>query len=89
MHLPTLCPRFTMIKCDIFLDNVPCKGSCWLVQDLLDFSFIPGIHEAYEGTRANGDPDGSVDCTMDDLGLDWLTQEDMDDMQLTREVNNN
>ena len=33
----------------------------WSVRNLLDFSYIPGINTAFEGTWAHGDPAGVDD----------------------------
>ena len=65
---------------DIFLDTLPCRGSRWSVRDLLEFSYLKGINEAYEGTGERGAWEGDL-CAVDDLGLDWLGREDEDDEQ--------
>ena len=41
----------------------------WSVRELLDFSYVSGINDAYEGTWASGDPPPLMDETLD---LDWM-----------------
>ena len=55
----------------------------WSVRDLLNFSYIPEINEAYEGTWANGDPlpqagrlsDASLDLDLGEFD-EWDTSEE-------------
>ena len=83
-HFLSACPRFIAYVRDIFLDEYPTANMRWSVRDLLDFSYSPGINEAFEGTW---DPDQRCldDTLMGDttLGLDWLEGE------ATQDGNNN
>ena len=55
------------------------------VCDLLDFSYVPGVNEAFEGNWASGDPLPERAWLLDTfLGLGWL--EDDPDKE---DVNNN
>ena len=65
-HIMSTCPRFRRESQDAFLDVLPGLDMKWSVRDLLNFSYNPGINEAFEGTWASGDP------IPDDLGLNWL-----------------
>ena len=56
IHLLTACPRLRLTRQDIFLDRIPCNDMHWSARSLLDFSFIPTINQAFEGTWAHGDP---------------------------------
>ena len=55
----------------------------WSVRDLLNFSYIPGINEAYEGLWNDGDappdPDQSLEVSM---GLGWLHDEEESDLEV-------
>ena len=54
-------------------DRIPTDDMMWSVRELLDFSYIPGINEAYEGTWACSDHWPEVGDEMDQsLGLGWL-----------------
>ena len=79
-HLLNGCPRFTTARSDIFLDKVPTNDMKWSVRDLLDFSYNPGINEAFEGTWINDDQLPVADSPLDvSLGLAWLDEEDGDE----------
>lgn len=72
-HLLAVCPRFTELQRNTFLGGLPSSDMAWSVRQLLDFSFAPGINEAFEGTWANSDPiRGNAGPGDDSLGLDWL-----------------
>ena len=90
MHLLNKCPRFMSAREDIFLDQIPSRGVKWSVRDLLDFSYTPGINEAYEGSWDTGDPPQVMEDGLEDsLGLDWLEEPDADVTQVQQDVNNN
>ena len=55
-HLMSTCPRLTTHRREVLLDRVPTDDMKWSVRQLLDYSFIPGVNEAFEGTWAAGDP---------------------------------
>ena len=58
----------------------------WSVRDLIDFSHVPGINEAYEGTWASGDLPLKSDHPSDaSFGLDWL-EDDPDDENNNRQI---
>ena len=65
---------WTSTVMDFFLDKLPTDDMRWSVRDLLDFSYVPGINETYEGTWTNSDPPLDNDTT---LGLSWLETEDV------------
>ena len=50
MHLFRDCPRFIAARRDIFLDRLPSPDRTWSVRDLLRFSYLPKIDEAFLGT---------------------------------------
>ena len=76
-HLLSRCPRFVLTRNDIFMDTMPTDDMTWSVRNLLDFSYSPGINEAFEGTWVNGDPLPEADSSLDiSLGLDWLMDEE-------------
>ena len=55
-HLIEDCPRFWATRREMFLDRPPCNDMKWSVRTLLEFSYLPGINEAFEGTWAHNDP---------------------------------
>ena len=55
-HFITKCPRLLRASREFFQDCPPCNDMKWSVRDILHFSFIPGVNEAYEGSWAHGDP---------------------------------
>ena len=55
-HLLHDCPYLEISRRDIFLDQLPTNDMKWSVRSLLEFSFVPCVNEAYEGTWAHGDP---------------------------------
>ena len=72
-HLMAVCPRFKELQKDTFLGQLPKADMTWSVRQLIDFSFSPGINEAFEGTWANDDPVADWgDPAEVTLGLDWL-----------------
>ena len=48
-HFVRECPRLWHTSRDFFRDKPPTNDMTWSVRDVLDFSFRPGINEAYEG----------------------------------------
>ena len=40
----------------------------WSVRDLIDFSFLPAINAAFEGTWAHGDPPDDDASDFSDVG---------------------
>ena len=55
-HFIHNCPPLMGSSREWFGDSPPCGDMKWSVRSVLDFSFIPGVNEAYEGTAAHGDP---------------------------------
>lgn len=68
LHFVTSCPSFWQSRIDFFKDKLPTNDMSWSVRDLLDFSYIPSINAAFEGTWAHGDPLGIHD--LDDNSRD-------------------
>ena len=62
-----------MARRDLFLDKLPCSDMSWSVRTLLEFSFLPGINEAFEGTWAHGDP-ADIGDLADSLTSELLSQ---------------
>ena len=56
IHLLTDCPSFWASRRDFFCDKLPNSDMSWSVRTLLEFSYIPPINSAFEGTWAHGDP---------------------------------
>ena len=54
-HFLTACPVFVMQRRDVLLDKIPTADMQWSVRSLIDFSYIPGINLALEGTWALSD----------------------------------
>ena len=78
-HFLNACPRLVAGRREIFLDKLPTADMTWSVRDLLDFSYLPGINEAYEGTWAAGDPlPGGDDMSDTSFGLDRLEEDELD-----------
>ena len=78
MHLLNECPRFMSHRRDIFRDDIPTNDMTWSVRKLLDFSYIPGINEAYEGSwTATGPPAGEGGSQLEvSLDLGWLEEDE-------------
>ena len=75
-HFLTSCPRLMRKREEIFIDKLPTADMTWSVRDLLNFSYIPGVNEAYEGSWASGDPLPSNDVMMDTtMDLDLFEEE--------------
>ena len=68
-HLTEVCPRFLTTRKEVLKSGGPAPDMKWSVRELLDFSYVPGINDAYEGTWASGDPPPLMDETLD---LDWM-----------------
>ena len=72
-HFLTKCPRLEVSRRNIFLDKVPTNDMKWSVRNLLDFSYGPGVNDAFEGTWTDSDLGRMDESLADDvLGLDWL-----------------
>ena len=57
-HLIQDCPCFWETRRDCFGLALPASDGKWSVRDLLDFTYVPKINEAFEGTWTNSDPAG-------------------------------
>ena len=64
-----VCPRFLSRRQEVLKSGGPAPDMKWSVRELLEFSYVPGINEAYEGTWASGDPLPALNETLD---YDWL-----------------
>ena len=72
-HLLNCCPRFINVRREILKDKQPMPDMRWSVRELLEFSYSPGINEAFEGDGPGEGPDLQLDRLADDsLGTDWL-----------------
>ena len=74
-HFLEKCPVFRQARVDILQDRIPNANMKWSVRQLLDFSYIPGINAAYEGSwgeKRQGEAP-TLDCTLD---LGWLDGRD-------------
>ena len=60
-HLIFVCPCLAQERRDIFLDRMPGPDRKWSVRSLLNFSYVPPINLALEGTWAHGDPPAGYD----------------------------
>ena len=69
MHFLQECPRLFWARRELFGDKIPCNDMQWSVRSILDFSYFPGINEAYEGTWAHGDPINAGDLDSMHLSL--------------------
>ena len=56
IHLVHDCPCFWQQRADHFQGTYVNDDMKWSVRGLLDFSYIPAINQAFEGTWAHGDP---------------------------------
>ena len=76
-HFLQVCPRLRTPRGDHFGESIPTNDMRWSVRSLLEFSYTPGINDAYEGTWAGDDPfiEGR-DIWDSSMGLDWLDEED-------------
>ena len=81
-HFMSVCPRLETYRRDFFLDQIPNNDMTWSVRDLLDFSYSPGINEAFEGIWDDEELPRAYHLHDDSLGLDWLEDDSGD-------VNNN
>ena len=77
-HLLSECPRFFHTGRELFLDQLPTNDMKWSVRDLLEFSYIPEINGAFEGTWADGDPLPQA-RRLSDVSLDMLESDGWDD----------
>ena len=55
-HLIRSCPRHCANSREMFHGSMPGPDMSWSVRNILDFSYIPSINRAYEGTWAHDDP---------------------------------
>ena len=76
-HLALSCPRFINTTRNLFPTGPPQNDLGWSVRSLLEFSYIPAINEAYEGTWALSDQE--VALALDSSCPDSLlsSEEDM------------
>ena len=65
MHLACDCPCFYQDRSNILGSSILDANQKWSVRDLLNFSYVPRINSAFEGTWAHGDPPDGND--LDDL----------------------
>ena len=49
-HLITDCPTFKQSRDSIFLDETIDTSETWSVRNMLDFSYLPGVREAIDGS---------------------------------------
>ena len=90
-HLLSVCPRFVNSQRELFMGRLPLPDMTWSVRTLLNFSYIPGINEAFEGTWASWDAlPGHGNVLDDSLGLgDWLdAAADMDEYNNNTQASN-
>ena len=76
-HFLVACPRLRGLRGDIFLDRTPSSDMTWSVRDLLQFSYSPGLNEAYEGCQAR-DISQAESLYGEDGSLELLWLEGMD-----------
>ena len=55
-HLMSNCPRFSNTVRSIFPSGTPGPDMTWSVRELLEFSYVPDINLAFEGSWERGDP---------------------------------
>lgn len=80
-HLMSTCPKFVSFQRDILMNELPKGDMKWSVRDLLDFSYIPGINEAFEGTWVDGDPLPEWSDPMDvSYDTNWLENDNDDEV---------
>ena len=72
-HFIFVCPKLLSFQREMFLDTPPTADMKWSVRELLNFSYQPGINEAFEGTRTEGDLDLNEDNILNEsYNLHWL-----------------
>ena len=71
-HIMVHCPRFMTLRNDMFGDQIPDSRMTWSVRGLLDFSYNPGINEAFEGDWKASDDWAVLE---EGMGLGWLEGE--------------
>ena len=49
-HLVTDCPRYERKRVEYFYDNIITNDHKWSIKSLIDFSFLPGIDSAMQGS---------------------------------------
>ena len=65
---------------ELFLDELPTADMKWSVRALLNFSYIPGINDAFEGSKEpGGQPTGPGSVSDETLGLEWLEEDGADE----------
>ena len=60
IHFVRTCPRLHSSRVETFGDKLPTNDMRWSVRNLIDFSYIPTVNRAFEGTWSDGsamDPD--------------------------------
>ena len=75
-HLVTDCPRLWQSRRDIIGDLKPDNDMKWSVRDMIDFTYIPRVNEAFEGSWAHGDPVHLGDMASYDEDSDDSTSQD-------------
>ena len=75
-HLLRECPCFELARRDLFKDRLPTPDMEWSVRGLLDFSYLPRLNEACEGTWTDSDySPGLIDGLDTSFGTGWLDVE--------------
>ena len=70
-HFASNCTRFIQARHNLLSNAIPGPDMAWSVRDLIEFSFVSGLNEAYEGSWAHGDPLASndLDTILEEEGL--------------------
>ena len=68
-HFIGACPVLMNQTGELFADRIPDAGMRWSVRDLLNFSYIPEVNAAYEGSWADGER--TCDEEAMDLASSW------------------
>ena len=56
LHFVHDCPRLWSSRRELLEGSPPGPDGRWSVRKLIDFSYLPGVNDAFEGTWAHGDP---------------------------------
>ena len=80
-HFMSDCPRLLQHRAEALPAGVPTDDMKWSVREILNFTYHPGVNEAYEGTWNNSDHRTTWGpCGTDEsLSLDWLEDESGDE----------
>ena len=54
-HFLQECPHFWQTRRDCFADALPASDGKWSIRNLLDFTYVPKINEAFEGVWTSSD----------------------------------